>query len=78
MAQFCFHRLRVAVHVEFRDGSLENGRGRADMNEQSECTVCGGALWVCEDHADKPWGRTSNRADACHCGGAGVPCLAYT
>ena len=46
------------------------------MNEQSECAVCGGALWVCEDHADKPWGGASNRADACHCGGAGAPCLA--
>ena len=46
------------------------------MNEQSECAVCGGALWLCEDHADKPWGGASNHADACHCGGAGVPCLA--
>jgi hypothetical protein len=46
------------------------------MNEQSECAVCGGAMWVCEDHVDKPWGGASTRADACHCGGAGVPCLA--
>ena len=46
------------------------------MNEQSECAVCGGALWVCEDHVDKPWGGATNRADACHCGGAGAPCPA--
>jgi hypothetical protein len=46
------------------------------MNQQSECPVCGGARWVCEDHADKPWGEASTRADACHCGGAGAPCLA--
>ena len=46
------------------------------MNERSECAVYGGALWVCEDHTDKPWGGASNRPDACHCGGAGAPCLA--
>ena len=45
------------------------------MNEQSECGVCGGALWVCGDHVDKPWGGASNREDACHGGGAGAPCL---
>jgi hypothetical protein len=30
---------------------------------------------VCENHADKPWGGASDREDACHCGGAGAPCL---
>jgi len=40
------------------------------------CTVCGGALWVCEDHLDKPWGGVIPRGDACHCGGAGMPCPA--
>src|SRR5207248_124725 len=41
----------------------------------SECEVCGGARWVCEDHPDKPWDGASDREDACHCGGAGMPCL---
>jgi hypothetical protein len=40
----------------------------------SECEVCGGARWVCEDHPDKPWDGASDREDACHCGGAGMPC----
>ena len=43
--------------------------------ETSECEVCGGARWVCEDHPDKPWDGASDREDACHCGGAGMPCL---
>ena len=30
--------------------------------------------WVCEDHPDKPWDGASDREDACHCGGAGLPC----
>jgi hypothetical protein len=38
------------------------------------CKVCGDARWVCEDHKDKPWGGASDRRDACHCGGAGMPC----
>ena len=40
------------------------------------CRVCGNARWVCEDHKDKPWGGASHREDACHCGGAGMPCPA--
>jgi hypothetical protein len=40
----------------------------------SECAWCDDAGWVCEDHPDRPWGGTSSRIDACHCGGAGVPC----
>jgi hypothetical protein len=43
---------------------------------ETACAVCGGALWVCEDHMDKPWGGASTRADACRCGGAGAPCPA--
>jgi hypothetical protein len=39
------------------------------------CTVCGDARWVCENHPDKPWGDASDRADACDCG-AGAPCPA--
>jgi len=38
------------------------------------CNVCSGARWVCEDHADRPCGGASNREEACHCGGAGMPC----
>ena len=40
------------------------------------CEICGDARWVCEDHVDKPWGGASEREDACHCGGAGMPCPA--
>jgi hypothetical protein len=40
------------------------------------CKVCRGCFWVCEDHADKPWGGASDDADACNCGGAGMPCPA--
>jgi hypothetical protein len=29
--------------------------------EASECEVCGGARWVCEDHPDKPWDGASDR-----------------
>ena len=29
--------------------------------ETSECEVCGGARWVCEDHPDKPWDGASDR-----------------
>lgn len=35
------------------------------------CAICG---YVCENHEDRPWDGVSERADACHCGGAGVPC----
>ena len=37
------------------------------------CKVCGGAEWVCENHADKPWDGISASEDACGCG-AGMPC----
>ncbi len=37
------------------------------------CHVCDGGMWVCENHADRPWGGTSSRDDACECG-AGMPC----
>jgi hypothetical protein len=40
----------------------------------TKCEVCDDAGWVCEDHLDKGWAGTSTRADACDCGGAGVPC----
>ena len=42
--------------------------------DADKCSWCDDAGWVCEDHPDKPWSGTSSRADACHCGGAGVPC----
>ena len=38
-----------------------------------ECQICRGALRVCEDHEDKPWGGASSREDACHCGCSGMP-----
>src|SRR5262252_4756539 len=54
---------------QFRLEPDDNGNG-------IECQLCGGARWVCEDHTDKPWGDASDRPDACHCGGAGLPCPA--
>ena len=43
-------------------------------NFKEKCDVCDDAGRVCEDHLNKPWSGTSSRADACDCGGAGVPC----
>ena len=43
---------------------------------ESECSICRGARWVCEDHTDKLWDGASDAPEACHCGGAGVPCPA--
>lgn len=37
------------------------------------CRVCGGCHWVCENHADRPWGGLSAHPEACECG-AGMPC----
>jgi hypothetical protein len=37
------------------------------------CDNCDSTGWVCEHHADKPWGGVSNRSDACECG-PGMPC----
>lgn len=39
----------------------------------SDCLVCGGVEWVCENHATRPWDGMSDREDACGCG-AGMPC----
>jgi hypothetical protein len=38
------------------------------------CAFCDNTGWMCEDHPEKPWGGFSRRSDACHCGGAGMPC----
>jgi hypothetical protein len=35
----------------------------------SECPICKGELWVCENHPDTAWGY----GDGC-CDGAGMPC----
>ena len=40
---------------------------------QMPCKNCEGGGWVCENHADRPWGGTSVCDDACECG-AGMPC----
>jgi hypothetical protein len=39
------------------------------------CNICDDKGWVCENHPDKPWDGTSDREDACSCGGAGMPCV---
>jgi len=39
------------------------------------CDICDNN-WVCETHPDKPSDITSDRKDACHCGGAAMPCRA--
>ena len=40
---------------------------------KTHCRNCGGEGWVCENHADRPWGGTSADGEACECG-AGMPC----
>ena len=50
--------------------------GRDNEVMDAECRICKGARWVCEDHPDKPWDGASDAPEACHCRGAGVPCLA--
>jgi len=37
------------------------------------CRICDDGGWVCENHPDRPWRGTSQRADACECG-PGMPC----
>jgi hypothetical protein len=39
------------------------------------CDICD-TNWVCETHPDKPSDITSDCPDACHCGGAAMPCRA--
>jgi len=55
--------------LEFQSLGIRIKERRGEM-ETSECDVCGGARWVCEDHPDKPWDGASDREDACHCGAA--------
>ena len=38
------------------------------------CLVCDNTGWVCEEHPDRPWRGTSQRADACDCVRVGMPC----
>ncbi|MEO8596430.1 MAG: hypothetical protein ABI759_24135, partial [Candidatus Solibacter sp.] len=47
---------------------------RETVGMAAEYKACGGTGWVCEDHDNKPWGDASTSDDACHCGGAGMPC----
>jgi hypothetical protein len=37
------------------------------------CSACGDTGWVCEAHANQPWGDHPN---ACQCGEPGMPCPA--
>jgi hypothetical protein len=54
---------------------LKKGTKMVIGNAMSDtCGICDGCGWVCENHPDRPWIGTSSRADACDCGGAGVPC----
>jgi hypothetical protein len=46
------------------------------MTATAKCPVCGDTGWVCEAHPDLLWGFFSDRADACQCGDAGMPCTA--
>lgn len=39
----------------------------------SACRNCADAVWVCENHPDRPWGGLSAHPEACECG-AGAPC----
>ena len=35
-----------------------------------QCSRCDSTGWVGEDHSERPW----DSANACGCGGAGMPC----
>lgn len=39
----------------------------------NECSNCDGSGWVCENHADRPWGGMAAPGEGCGCG-AGMPC----
>ena len=43
------------------------------LKQSCTCSNCDGAQWVCENHADRPWGGLSTSGNACDCG-AGMPC----
>jgi hypothetical protein len=38
------------------------------------CTTFADCGWVCETHPDRPSAVVSKSPNACHCGGAGMPC----
>lgn len=42
----------------------------------AQCRYCDDTGHVCEDHPNQPWGPMSAAANACSCGGAGMPCRA--
>lgn len=42
-----------------------------DQPEKPHCDHCHDALWVCENHTDKPWSKKID--GGCQCG-AGAPC----
>ena len=44
------------------------------LRDLDECSNCDRTGWVCETHPNRPFKMFSKRADACECGGAGVPC----
>jgi hypothetical protein len=48
--------------------------GANDFPDQDECSNCHRTAWVCETHPKRPFKMFSKRADACECGGAGMPC----
>jgi hypothetical protein len=50
-------------------------RGGLFREVSMACNICD-TNWVCETHPDKPSDITSDRNDACHCGGAAMPCRA--
>jgi hypothetical protein len=45
------------------------------MTASCKCPICDDTGWVCEAHPDRPSEMFSQRADACDCGGAAMPCL---
>lgn len=40
------------------------------MNDGTECPICNGERWVCENHPSQPWLGGNAKC----CGGAGAPC----
>lgn len=46
------------------------------QRDEARCRACADTGHVCENHPDRPWDGISDDINACHCGGAGMPCPA--
>lgn len=46
----------------------------AIFSKKPMCKKCNDTKLVCENHPDLPWDGVCDEGNACHCGGAGMPC----